>query len=107
MMGQPLPMVNNTVSAHDTSSVSSPDGQEEVGLGVTYPSSDIEKALVTAEDLLVEALNLGERDVDLIGLLQNAVLSALENPGTSFSAMVGTHYSETPDEILDWWGGWS
>ena len=46
----------------------------------THTPSDIEKALVTAEDLLVQELDLGERDVDLIGLLQNAVLTALEDP---------------------------
>jgi hypothetical protein len=73
----------------------------------THTPSDIEKALVAAEDLLVQELDLGERDVDLIGLLQNAVVSALEDPATSFNDVIRTHYSETPDEIREWWSGWS
>jgi len=78
-----------------------------MGLEAAYTSADIEKALVIAENLLVQELDLGERDVDLIGLLQNSLLTALENPDASFDDVVGSHYSETPSEIREWWSGWS
>jgi hypothetical protein len=73
----------------------------------THTLANVEKALVTAEDLLVQGLDLGERDVDLIGLLQNAVLTALEDSATSLDDVIRTHYSETPDQIREWWSGWS
>lgn len=73
----------------------------------TYTLANVEKALVTAEDLLVQELDLGERDVDLIGLLQNAVLTALDDPAAPFNDVIRAHYSETSDEIREWWSGWS
>jgi len=69
---------------------------------------NITAAINGGADLITDTLNLGDRDLDLVGLVANAILTRLENPAASFQDVVKASYSVTPDEIRnEWWGGWA
>jgi hypothetical protein len=56
--------------------------------------NSFDDALVAAENLLVNALDLGERDVDLIGLFQNAMATIRNNPEATFRSSQTTTPSQ-------------
>ncbi|MFD8597728.1 hypothetical protein ACFV1L_22260 [Kitasatospora sp. NPDC059646] len=59
-----------------------------------------------AADLVLDALDLGERDNDLINLVVNATGAMIDNPDVTFDEMVIEQYSATPEELRGWWD-WS
>lgn len=65
-------------------------------------------ALVDAENLLVNALNLRERDVDVIGLFQNALVTVRDNPQATFEQVIADHYDGVSVEtVRGWWSSWT
>lgn len=58
-------------------------------------------------DLVIDALDLGDRDTDLINLVVNAACHVSEQPEASFDAMVRAKYDTDPNEVRDWWDEWS
>jgi hypothetical protein len=69
--------------------------------------NSFDDALVAAENLLVNALDLGERDVDLIGLFQNAMATIRNNPEATFNQVIADHYTESAETVRGWWSRWS
>lgn len=72
-----------------------------------YTRSDIMAALHAGVRLVVRELVLGERDRDLIRLVDNAAEMCLDNPGASFDQMVRDTYDYQPDEVREWWSAWT
>jgi len=64
-------------------------------------------AFERAIGLVTNALGLGERDCDLLGLVENCFRSTWDNSQVSFDEAIA-EYNITPvSEIRDWWCGWS
>ncbi|MFD9593070.1 hypothetical protein ACFWA9_09970 [Kitasatospora sp. NPDC059973] len=106
-------MSNKTVATRTETSPAAPE-QADAEHRIT-PQDDDLLALTREEfmtlvngaaDLILDALDLGERDSDLINLVVNATGAMIDNPDVTFDEMVIEQYSETPDELRGWWD-WS
>ncbi|RGD62442.1 hypothetical protein DR950_36010 [Kitasatospora xanthocidica] len=73
----------------------------------TYTRSAISKSINDAADLVIEELNGGERDADLVSAVVNAALTMLDDPDASFRQIVEENYDIEESELRSWWGGWS
>ncbi|OKH95406.1 hypothetical protein [Streptomyces uncialis] len=69
----------------------------------TYTRADISKAVNGGADLVHDELGLGERDYDLLGLIVNAAMAVLDQPGTSLDDVIRDSYKEEPEEVRGWW----
>lgn len=75
---------------------------KEVSEGVrTWPQ--IESALDRGVELVTEALDLGEPYTDAIGLAVSAQRQALRDPEATFDKVVKANYTDTPEEVRNWW----
>lgn len=74
---------------------------------MTYTTDQVSQATGEAADLVKAELGLGDRDSDLIDLVINAVRTRLDRPNADFAEIVAQHYSESADEIREWWTNWS
>jgi hypothetical protein len=53
--------------------------------------------------LFRDALNLGDRDDDLLILVVNTALTRLDQPDEDFDDVVNANYTDTPSEVREWW----
>lgn len=72
----------------------------------TYTQQDVSRAVNAGADTVMDALDLGERDRDVVNLVVNAALAELERPGVTFDAVIGANFAETPQQVREWWSGW-
>jgi hypothetical protein len=70
---------------------------------VRYDHDHVTKAINEGADVIRDALDLGERDNDLLNLVINAAVTCMERPGSTFDDVVTANYAETPDEVRTWW----
>jgi hypothetical protein len=70
-----------------------------------YTRSDVSAALSAGADVILDELDSGERDRDLITLIINAAMSCLDNPHeeTSFDQVAYDTNVEHPDSVRAWW----
>jgi hypothetical protein len=68
-----------------------------------YTPEQVATAVNAGADVVKDALDVGERDTDLINLVVNAALVCLKQPEADFDDVVKANYTETPDEVRGWW----
>ncbi|MBD0689635.1 hypothetical protein [Streptomyces sp. CBMA123] len=73
----------------------------------TYTRNAVSKAILDAADLVIEELNGGERDTDLLSVVVNAALTILDDPDASFRQIVEECYSIEEAELRSWWTNWA
>lgn len=73
------------------------------GEGDVYGRERVSEAVNEGADTILDALDLGERDRDLVNLAVNAGLECLDRPGATFEEVVEANFTESPDEIRGWW----
>ncbi|MFJ6183747.1 hypothetical protein [Streptomyces sp. NPDC092295] len=74
----------------------------------TYSRDEVDLALNAGADLVIDGLDLGERDGDLKGLIISAVLTVLDAPRVDdLDEVLRRNYTTPPEEVRDWWGGWA
>ncbi|WP_205327050.1 hypothetical protein [Glycomyces sp. YM15] len=71
---------------------------------MSYTRDQVSTAVNAGADTIKDALELGERDADLINLIVNAALTCLDRPDASFDDVVNENYGETtPEDVRGWW----
>lgn len=60
-------------------------------------------AVNTGADAITAALDLSDRDTDVVNLIVNAIITCIDHPDANFDDIVTTNYSETPDQVRAWW----
>lgn len=70
---------------------------------MSYAYEHITQAVNNGADAVKDALDLGERDTDLINLVVNAAITCLDNLDADFDQVVTANYEATPSEVRDWW----
>ena len=60
-----------------------------------------------AADLVTDALQLGERDSDLVRLIVHGTVLLQENPYATFADVVRAAHDTTEAELRRWWTNWS
>ena len=69
-----------------------------------YEHDHVTNAINAGADTIRDALDLGERDTDLVNLVVNAAVTSLEQPGSTFDDIVNANYTDdTPDDVRGWW----
>ena len=74
---------------------------------MTYTREQVLDAVNGGSDLVRTALDLGDRDDDLLNLVVNAVMSVLDNPETDLDSAIRENYQTEPSAVLSWWSNWS
>ncbi|MEU9795040.1 hypothetical protein AB0E27_31360 [Streptomyces sparsogenes] len=69
----------------------------------THSRGQVSTALNSGADLVSIGLDLGDRDTDLINLIVNAQAHVLDKPDADLDEVIGTNYSESPEEVRSWW----
>ncbi|MEV0443867.1 hypothetical protein AB0I84_02000 [Streptomyces spectabilis] len=56
-------------------------------------------------DIVLDGLDLGDRDSDLLGLAVVSMMHLLreDKSGAELDDVIRAHYESTPDEVRDWW----
>lgn len=70
---------------------------------MTYTRDRVSDAVNAGADIIRDALNLNDRDGDLLNLVVNAALTRLDQPDADFDDVVDANYTETPDQVRGWW----
>lgn len=69
-----------------------------------YTHEHVSEAINAGADTVRDALDLGDRDIDLLNLVVNAAITSLEHPDSTFDDIVNANYAEnTPDDVRGWW----
>lgn len=63
----------------------------------------VREAANQGAELVLDALNLGDRDRDLINLVINATVYLATEPTASFDEMVDANFSDSSAEVRAWW----
>lgn len=71
-----------------------------------WTREDISNAVNNGVDLVADELAGGERDMDLMNMVVNAVMTLLENPNYTLDEVIEECYGEDPEEVRSWWSGW-
>lgn len=72
-----------------------------------FRAADVEDIAASAGELVCDALDLGERDRDLIGIVVNAIRVRLGEPDADLDTVLEQSYPTfTPEEIRSWWTNW-
>ncbi|MCG8926635.1 hypothetical protein [Lentzea sp. CC55] len=74
---------------------------------MSYTLDQVRDAVNNGSDLVRTALDLGDRDDDLLNLVVNAVMSVLEDPNTDLDSAIEENYQLDPSVVLSWWNNWS
>lgn len=78
-------------------------GIEKPVLGA-YTSEMVSDAANGGADLIIDSLNFGELESDAINLVVSAIMTCLDHPAATFEDVAEENYSDTADEIRNWWG---
>lgn len=68
-----------------------------------YTRDQVAAAVNAGADCIRDALDVGDRDTDLINLVVNAALTFLDQPEADFDAVVGANYEASAREVRGWW----
>lgn len=72
-----------------------------------FRAGEVQDIAASAGELVCDALDLGERDRDLIGIVVNAIRVRLGEPGADLDTVLKQSYPTfTPGEIRSWWSNW-
>ncbi|MCX2949923.1 hypothetical protein [Lentzea sp. NEAU-D7] len=74
---------------------------------MAYTRDQVLAAVNNGSDLVRTALELGDRDDDLLNLVVNTVMSVLDDPETDLDSAIRENYETDPSEVLSWWTNWS
>ncbi|MFK4187261.1 hypothetical protein ACI2L4_25105 [Streptomyces sparsogenes] len=80
----------------------------------TYTRDQVADAVNAGAGLVLDGLNLGERDEDVINLVVNAALAVLDTPGATgedpkitLDDVMNQNYDGGAKEVRSWWCNWS
>ncbi|MEU3599645.1 hypothetical protein ABZ714_13105 [Streptomyces sp. NPDC006798] len=65
----------------------------------------IEQAVNEGADVVLDGLDLGDRDRDLLGLTVCAIVYQIFHPapGSELDDVIREHYEDSPEEVRKWW----
>ncbi|MFF9481377.1 hypothetical protein [Streptomyces sp. NPDC014733] len=69
----------------------------------TYTYDEISHAVNEGADLVHGELSLDDRDYDLIGLIVNSAMAALDRPGIGLDEVIEENYDDGPEDVRGWW----
>lgn len=70
-------------------------------------SSWFDDAVHRGADRVIEELQLGERDIDLINLVRAAISTTLVQPEAPLDDAITEHFSHSAQEVRSWWSDWT
>jgi hypothetical protein len=80
----------------------------------TYTREEVVAAVKAGADLVNQDGQIGgsDRDMDLIDLVCNAILTLIDEPGMTLDQVIERNWDgqggQTPvQKVRGWWGGWS
>lgn len=72
-------------------------------MDTSYTRDRITTAVNAGADLVMDNLELGDRDRDLLNLVVNAALSLLDAPAMTLDDVIEENYETSPSELRGWW----
>ncbi|MGW7434701.1 hypothetical protein [Streptomyces sp. NPDC054849] len=73
-------------------------------MSTTFSLRELTTAANGGADLVLDGLDLGDRDRDLINLVVNAIVTVAEDPQVDdLDSVIETNYDESPEDVRNWW----
>ncbi|MCS0601121.1 hypothetical protein NX794_07735 [Streptomyces sp. LP11] len=73
-------------------------------MSTTFTLEQLTDAANGGADLVLDGLDLGDRDRDLINLVVNAIVTVGEDPLVDdLDTVIETQYETSPEEVRSWW----